>query len=856
MVSASLLAHHIMKIVLTFFTALILVSSASAQLLDWSQLPPIPDQEGFATPFAGVVQNQLVVAGGANFPDAKPWDGGQKVWYDTVFALPSPEAEWKRIGQLPRPLGYGVSISTDEGLICIGGSAATAHHAEAFRIQLNGSTLAITDLPSLPSPCANMSGALLGNTIYVAGGIDESDATEALLTVWTLDLDHVEAGWKTIEPWPGPGRMLAATGAQDGSFFIVGGAALKAGSDGKPERIWLQDGYRYTPGKGWRQIADTPQVSVAAPSPMPTVGASTLLLIGGDDGAQVTVAPSDHKGFPKTVFAYHTVTDTWRSVGEIPLGLVTTSTVQWNDHIVVPGGERMPGTRSNQVWSGTLTLEGKTPFGWLNYTTLFAYLAGMVGIGWFCSRGNHTTDDYFKGGGNIPWWAAGMSIFATMLSSLTFMSVPAKAYMTDWTFLWANLPILFLAPFIIGIYLPFFRKLQITTAYEYLEKRFNLAARLYGSAAFILFQLGRQAIVLLLPALALATVSDLDVNVCILLMGALCVAYTTMGGIRAVIWTDVVQTFVLIGAALLTLVLVISGTEGGIGGFFEIAQTQDKMHSINWNWDATKASNAFWVIIIGNLFINLVPYTSDQTVVQRYMTTKDEKSASRSIWTNALMAMPSTLLFFLIGTALFVFYRTHPQSLDAQQTPDAIFPAFILQNLPAGIAGIVIAGIFAAAQSTVSSSLNSVSTVLTVDVWQRLGWTTEAKSLRLAKTLTIIVGVFATVAALVLAELNLKSLWDAYNSLVGLAGSGLAGLFALGIFSKRAHGMGALIGALTSALVLYFVQQTNLHFFLYAAVGIVTCVSVGWIASILLPGTPHPEFSRGDAICGVPQTTP
>lgn len=805
------------------------------ELLNWSQLPPIPDAEGFASPFAGVVDDQLVVAGGANFPDAKPWEGGQKVWYDSVFVLSSPEGKWKDVGKLPRALAYGASITTEEGLICIGGSDATTHHAEVFRLELHDDTVAITDLPSLPSRCANLTGALLGRTVYVAGGIESADAIEALHNVWTLDLDHLDAGWKVIDPWPGPGRMLATSGVQDGSFFIVGGAGLRAGSDGKPERIWLQDGYRYTPGKGWRRIADTSQVSVAAPSPMPAIGASTLLLIGGDDGAQVTVEPSDHRGFPKNVFAYHTVTDTWRPVGEIPIGLVTTSTVRWGDRIVIPGGERMPGTRSNQVWSGTLTLEGKTPFGWLNYTTLCAYLAGMVGIGWFCSRGNHTTDDYFKGGGNIPWWAAGMSIFATMLSSLTFMSVPAKAYMTDWTFLWANLPILFLAPFIIGIYLPFFRKLRITTAYEYLEKRFNLAARLYGSAAFILFQLGRQAIVLLLPALALATVSDLDVNVCILLMGALCVAYTTMGGIRAVIWTDVVQTVVLIGAALVTLVLVILGTEGGLGGFLDIARAQDKMHAVNWTWDVTTASNAFWVILIGNLFINLVPYTSDQTVVQRYMTTKDEKSAARSIWTNALMAMPSTLLFFLIGTALFVFYHQHPERLDAQQTPDAIFPAFILQNLPAGIAGIVIAGIFAAAQSTVSSSLNSVSTVLTVDVWQRLGWTTEAKSLRLAKTLTIVIGVFATVAALILAELNLKSLWDAYNSLVGLAGSGLAGLFTLGIFSRRAHGTGALIGALTSAVVLYFVQQTNLHFFLYAAVGILTCVSVGWLASVLLP---------------------
>jgi SSS family transporter len=422
------------------------------------------------------------------------------------------------------------------------------------------------------------------------------------------------------------------------------------------------------------------------------------------------------------------------------------------------------------------------------------------------------------------------------------MAIPAKAYATDWTYFWANLPILLLAPFVIRFYLPFFRQLDVTSAYEYLEKRFNLAARLYGSAAFIVFQIGRQAIVLLLPSLAVATVTDLDVRTCIIAMGALCALYTAMGGIEAVIWTDVVQCFVLLGAALVSLFYMASHVDGGWSAAWSTAAESGKLHLANWTLDPSTAANAFWVILLGNLFVVLVPYTSDQTVVQRYMTTADESKAARSIWTNAILSIPSTALFFAIGTGLFVFYKSAPQKLDPALTTDAIFPAFIVQNLPVGFAGIVIAGIFAAAQSTVSSSLNSVSTALVTDFYVRLGGRADERGrLRLARILTVLVGAFATLAALGLAELQQRSLWDAYNSLVGLAASGLAGLFALGIFTRSAHGAGALVGAIASAVVLYFVQRdTDIHFFLYAGIGILTCMVVGWLASQVLPEADKP----------------
>ena len=811
--------------------------SSAQSVLAWDALPALPDRVGFAGSFAGADRRALIVGGGANFPDPAPWEGGVKKWHDQLFVLEPGATQWTDAGRLPQAVGYGLSLTTPEGVLMIGGGNAQENFRDVWLARWDGARVKFTPMPALPRPLAMMAGALLGRKVFVAGGVERPDAKLASRAFWMLDLARVDEGWRELEPWPGPERMLANGGAQDGAFFLFGGARLTPTANGGTEREWLRDAWRYTLEAGWRRVADLPHPVAAAPGPALAIGQTHLLLLGGDDGAQIGGAPNEHRGFPRTVLAYHTITDTWTARGEVPFSLVTTPVVPWGERFVIPGGEARPGVRSTAVWASRPGDAVQAEFGWINYAALVGYLAAMVAIGWFCARRNRNTEDYFKGGGRIPWWAAGISIYATMLSSLTFMAIPAKAFASDWTFFWANVPILLIAPIIVRLYLPFFRRLNITSAYEYLELRFNLPVRLYGSLAFILFQIGRQAIVLLLPALALATVSDLDVTLCIVLMGALCVLYTVMGGMEAVIWTDVAQAALLLGAALVSLLLIMLQTPEGLGVALATASDAGKFTMFNWTLDPTTAANAFWVIIIGNLFVNLVPYTSDQAVVQRYLTTSSERKAAHAIWMNAALAIPSTFLFFAIGTALYVFYRANPQKLDPLQATDSIFPSFIVQNLPVGIAGLVIAGIFAAAQSTVSGSLNSVVTAAMTDFYRRFGGRAEARQgLRLARWLTAGVGLFVTACALVLAESNLKSLWDAYNGLVGLAGSGLAGVFALGIFTRRASAFGALVGALASAGVLAYVQtQTTLHFFLYAGIGIVTCFTVGWLASFVRP---------------------
>jgi SSS family transporter len=646
----------------------------------------------------------------------------------------------------------------------------------------------------------------------------------------------------------------------DGKLYVFSGTNLVPDKNGTGLiREFLTDAWRYDSTSGWTQLADMPEGRVAAPSPAIPVGMAHLVVMGGDTGEhffQQAELKDDHPGFTGKLLSYHTITDTWIAAGSWPIdhgpdpasnpaagiwSTVTVPTVEWNNLWVIPSGEIRPGVRSPRVMSLEQASD-KKDVGMANLVTLVLYLGAMLGIGFFFARREKSTDRFFRGGQTLPWWAVGLSIYATMLSSITFMAIPAKAYTSDWSYFFANVAIVVIAPVVISLYLPFYRRLDVTSAYEYLEKRFNLAVRLFGSASFILFQIGRMAIVLYLPAMALSAVSSLDVYTCILLMAILCIVYTMIGGIEAVIWTDVVQTFVLLGGAILSFILIMFRTENGFSGFLEVGQLHHKFFEDTVWFSPDIAVASVVVIFVGSLFNNLVSYTAGQDVVQRYMTTSSQEKAVRSIWTNALLALPGTVIFFGLGTAFFVFYKSHPDKLSMTIANDQILPLFVVRELPVGIAGLVIAGIMAASQSTLSSSLNSVSAAWMTDFHKRL-WPggSDHRHLRLAQTCVLITGTFAAGVACIMASMSIKSLFDAFISVIGMTGGALAGFFALGIFTRTTHGVGALIGAITSIIVLYFVKTyTDINFFLYGAVGICTCFVVGYLASLVIPAKRKP----------------
>lgn len=715
---------------------------------------------------------------------------------------------------------------------------------ECFLLQWDGTSLIRVPLPDLPRPCAHGAAAVIGSAVYLAGGQSGPELDSAMANVWSLDLASLKRGggdaqWRELPPWPGPERAFNLAVAQHNGFetclYVAGGRHRLANG----ETEFLRDVYEFAPSTGtWRRRADAPVPIVAGAAV--AVGQSHWFVPTGDDGALFTRAgelKDTHPGFPRRAWAYHTITDTWIDAGETPANPVTTPAVKMGRDLLLLSGEIRPRIRTADAWK--VTPQSKTrSFGAIDGTIVGVYLLAVVGVGVFFTRRNRSANDYFRGGQRIPWWVAGCSIFATMLSSITFMAIPAKAFAQDWVYFIGNLMIIAVAPLAVYLALPFFRRIDATSAYEYLEKRFNRAVRMFASALFTLFHVFRMGIVLSLAALAMTSVTPLSPVQSVLVMGVLSIVYCTLGGIEAVVWTDTLQTLVLLGGALACFAIVVSRTDGGIAGMANIALADGKFRFADPNFGyGSWTIMSLWVVIIGGLGQNISSYTADQAVVQRYMTTPTLRKAARSIWTNAWLTLPASVLFFGLGTALYAFYKTHPDQLDPTIAADQIFPLFLSTQAPAGIAGLVVAGVFAAAQSTVSTSMNSTATTIVTDFLRPLNLIrTERGLLNAGRALTLILGIAGTGIGLMFVRPGIPSLFDAFLSILGTFMGVLGGLFLLGMLTTRGTGAGALAGVIAGVLVVGLIRHTtSIHWFLYAAVGIVVCLTIGYLASLFRP---------------------
>ena len=794
-----------MNLWLTALLSAAVLDAASGTELRWTELPKLPAQAQVRSAFVAEIGGRLVVAGGI-------LDEGESAIAD-AWILDDTDAAWRPTAVLPQPASSGAVATYSEFAFFIGGTAIEngPGRNSAFRVSLEGEDLTYAPLPDLPARLANGGAAVLDGFLYVLSGAAPSGEADKAPALWMLELDAENPEWVPGPPPPGNARRSPALAAQDGALFLFEGTVLGDQSTTQSRR----DAHRYVPGTGWTQIAELP--GPALPNAALPIGPTHIALRTASRDAT-------------SIVAYHSVTDTWVDLGTLPAQLSGGNAATWGEHMVFIGTDVAVGDSSIRPLAASV-LPPTPGFSTVDYVTLVAYFVVLVMMGLYFAGKGSTTDDFFLAGGRMPWWATGLSIFGTQLSSISFMAVPAKVYSTDWVYFLLQMTIIMVAFPVVIFYLPHFRRTKMTSAYEYLETRFNLPVRMYASVSFVLYQLGRMAIVLFLPAIALSTVTGISVYTCIVVMGVLSTLYTVMGGIKAVIWTDVVQVFVLYGGALLSLVILLAKTDGGLGAIVSAGIDYDKFHMFNWTWDWT--TTAVWVVIVGNFFLNLVPYTSDQAVVQRYFTTKDEKTAAKSIWTNAALLLPSTLTLFMLGTGLWAFYRSNPELLNPTLPTDSIFPLFIAQQLPVGIAGLLIAAVFAASMSTLDSSLNSVSAALVTDFYVRFRPTAgDSTRLLLARLLTAGLGVLATVTSIALATFDIGSLWDTFQGMMGLLGGGLAGLFALGIFFRSANGAGAMTGAVASVFILYWVQQhSDLHFFLYGAVGILSCVLVALATS-------------------------
>ena len=459
----------------------------------------------------------------------------------------------------------------------------------------------------------------------------------------------------------------------------------------------------------------------------------------------------------------------------------------------------------------------------------------MLGVGVFFMRRNKTADDYFTGGGRIPWWVVSMSIYATMFSSITFLSVPALVYHTDCRYFLKSLGIVAMVPVVLKYYLPFFRRLKLTSAYEYLEVRFNSGCRIFASAAFTLFMIARTAIVAYLPAVAISAVSGIDVNASIAIVTVVTILYCTIGGIAAVVWSDFVQSVILIGSTAAIFIYLIAGTDGGFAGFIAKGVEADKFKMVDLGMDWSEP--VLWVVLVGGLVENFVSYTSDQCVVQRYMTTVDEAAAAKSIKFNGVVSFLNCMTFFILGVALWTFYQSNPSLQPDVQFKDQIVPWFIARSLPVGFSGLVLAAVAAATMSTLSTNLNSAATAVTTDFYVRLF---KGKNpLGCGKAATIATGVLGGVMALVLANVEVGLIYNQFLRFLGVLTGGLASLFFMGRFMKFINGRGAFAGLVANYIVCFSLDLAKFdgkpHILLYGAIGMASCLVVSSLASAVVP---------------------
>jgi solute:Na+ symporter, SSS family len=432
---------------------------------------------------------------------------------------------------------------------------------------------------------------------------------------------------------------------------------------------------------------------------------------------------------------------------------------------------------------------------------LIAYLVGTVALGVWVGRHGQTTDEFMAAGRRIPGWAVGLSIFGTYVSSISFLALPAKAYGQNWNAFVFSLSIPLTTWIAVRYFVPFYRQAGGVSAYEHLEARFGPWARTYAVACYILTQLSRMGTILYLLALAIAPLTGWSIPFLIFLTGCIVIAYTLIGGIEAVIWTDVVQSVVFIVGALACVVVLTMGIPGGAPTAWRLAVENDKLSLGSFGPGVTEST--FWVVLFYGIFTNLNNFGIDQSFVQRYQTAKSDREAKRSVWLGAMLYLPISAVFFLIGTLLFAFYTMRPGELPAEvaSKADTVFPHFISTHLPWGLAGLVISAILAAAQSTLSSSINCCATLFLCDIYRRYFRrdATESESMGVLRIMTLLFGVAGMLIGLEM--MHIKSILDAWWSLASIFSGGMLGLFLLG-FIPRIQGIDAAVGVLAGAIVI------------------------------------------------------
>ncbi len=777
--------------------------------------------------------------------------------WETFAATNIPEADLN--------VAYSAATAHNGWLIVAGGITSKGVTAQVFALRLKGEADAeeveAVLLPTLPRPTALAGAVVKDGVLYVAGGIRDLSDPQPLADVFSLEIksllsDDKEATQEETPEWKPQSLALKQPGDPgEPPNALQGGVIrplllLRKDDIANRDAIYILGGWtrdvasgQLVPSRGvWKYLDKPPQRAgwfAMAPAPEGTLltrasvlGQSHILLFGDANRPPASGLGQalGREGAASTLL-YHTFTNRWVDLGwehEVINDATPVSIDPWL--AILPASDA-----TNPKLLVAVIRHSESLFHYLDWTMIAIYIIALLVIGGYFARKERNTEDYFLGGRKVPWWAAGLSIYATGISAISFMAIPAKTYATNWTYISQGiLPVL--ATFIVAyLFVPLLRRLNITTVMEYQHKRFDASIRLLASALVVTGQvMGRMGVVLMLPSLALSAVTNLPLGVCVLIMGGLATAYTVAGGINAVIWTDVLQVVVVFGGAVLAFFIIAAGTEGGFGGMIDIGSTYGKFESFDFALDFTSAT--IWVFLLWGLS-DLVGARMGQEYMQRAFSTEGVKSARRSLIVCAIVSIPGTLIFYSLGSALFGYYHTHPDELNPVLGTDATLPLFIAQKLPIGLAGLVIAGLFAAAMSTLDSGMNTVSTIIVTDWYGVFGKKADERTrLRAARIVTLAAGMLGTGMALYFGALNIRSLWDTFIEISALIGGGFGGVILLGLLTKRASAFGAWVGIVAGAATMWAIKfHTDTSVFIYGTLAMTVCIIVGYIASLIVP---------------------
>lgn len=459
------------------------------------------------------------------------------------------------------------------------------------------------------------------------------------------------------------------------------------------------------------------------------------------------------------------------------------------------------------------------------------FTGGVVDFGCSFFKKKGTSEEFTSAGRSLPGWVVGMSIFATYVSSISYLGYPGKAFSGDWNAFVFSLSIPIASYFAARYFVPFYRSQDSISAYSFLENRFGPWARIYASSCYLLTQIARTGSILYLLALPMNVLLGWNIQTIIIVTSVAIVLYSMLGGMKAVIWTEAIQGIILIGGALVCMFILLFDMPEGPAQTFSIAM-EDGKFSLG-SFGSSLSESTFWVCLIYGVFTNLQNYGIDQSYVQRYHTAKNEKEAKFSALFGGYLFIPVSAVFFMIGTGLYAFYKVHPGVLPDGVGADYVFPFFIVNELPVGLTGLLIASIFAAGMSTIATSVTSSSTIILTDYYQRFRKHAGNRERMLVLKLSSVgVGVAGILVAF--AFMSVQSALDAWWALASIFSGGMLGLFLLGYISRKARNFDAVLGVVCGViLVCWIVISPFVHANLAIVFGTLLIFLVGFLSANL-----------------------